>query len=208
MFIIRGIWNIVLYWVLLPLFTLYFAVLKGWRVEGRLPDLPKYIIAAAPHTSNMDTVILVWIATRWRVKQNWLGKQELFETPIIGQLSREMGGIPVDRDSPIKAMKQTIAAIKERDEVILGIAPDGTRQKTDHWKKGFYYIAHKTGLPIIFVRVDYGTNCVTIREPFQPSGDMAADLDIIRPFYDGVVAHKPENASAIRVPPKGATTTV
>ena len=208
MFIVRGIWNITLYWVLLPLFSLYFAVIKKWRVEGRLPDLPKYIIAAAPHTSNMDTVILVWIGTRWRVKQNWLGKQELFETPIIGQLSREMGGIPVDRDSPIKAMKQTITAIKERDQVILGIAPDGTRKKTDHWKKGVYYIAHKTGLPIIFVRLDYGTNCVTIREPFYPTGDMEADLDIIRPFFDGVVARKPENASDIRIPPKGATTTV
>ena len=31
--------------------------LAGWRIEGAFPDVPKLVIAVAPHTSNWDFVI-------------------------------------------------------------------------------------------------------------------------------------------------------
>ena len=33
--------------------------LLGWRVVGQLPDIPKFVIAGAPHTSNWDFVMFL-----------------------------------------------------------------------------------------------------------------------------------------------------
>ena len=43
--------------------------LSGWRVAGEFPDVPKAVLALAPHTSNMDGVVVAMIilATRMRV---------------------------------------------------------------------------------------------------------------------------------------------
>jgi len=32
--------------------ALFIMRLLGWRVEGKLPNLPKFILIGAPHTSN------------------------------------------------------------------------------------------------------------------------------------------------------------
>ena len=34
----------------------------GWTSEGRQPDLPRYIIIAAPHTSNWDFIFTLCLA--------------------------------------------------------------------------------------------------------------------------------------------------
>ena len=56
--------------------------LLGWRVEGALPDLPKYILIGAPHTSNWD--FLLFLAAIFHLKANvkFMGKAELFRSPF------------------------------------------------------------------------------------------------------------------------------
>jgi 1-acyl-sn-glycerol-3-phosphate acyltransferase len=109
-----------------------------------------------------------------------------------------VGGFPIDRDAPLKATKQTIAHMEKQEEIILALAPDGTRQYTDHWKKGFYFIAHKMKLPIVFISLDYATKTIRLREPFYTTGNAENDLETIRPFFEGVQGRVPENASRIQ----------
>lgn len=198
MFIIKFLLGIIKWIVVYPILYVVFIIVQGWQFVGSPPDAPKIIGAIAPHTSNLDTVLMIFAAWYFRQNALWFGKEELFEIPIFGTLCREAGGIPVDRDKPLLVMKRTIKTIKEQDEFILGIAVDGTRKKTDHWKKGYYYIAQKTSLPVVYVRLDYGTRTITFSEPQQITGDADADLDNIRPFFDGVQGKNPENASDIR----------
>jgi 1-acyl-sn-glycerol-3-phosphate acyltransferase len=45
----------------------------GWRREGRLPDIPKFVMIAAPHTSNWDFPIALAVMFAYKMNLNWLG---------------------------------------------------------------------------------------------------------------------------------------
>jgi 1-acyl-sn-glycerol-3-phosphate acyltransferase len=40
-------------------------------------------------------------------------------------------------------------------ELTTGIAPEGKRRWTPHWKSGFYHIARKASVPLVLLLVDY-----------------------------------------------------
>lgn len=195
--LLEGILTFLVRWIFNPLVHFVFRWILGWKIEGELPDVPKMICAFSPHTTNADFFFIVYVASYFGVRPNWIGKKELFEGPF-GRFSYYTGGIPVDRDKPLKATKQIIKYIRNNEQFILCIAPEGTRHYVDHWKKGFYFIAQKTELPIVFFKVDYKTRQVTVRDAFYPTGDMDADLEIIKPFFDDAVGRHPERAAPIR----------
>jgi 1-acyl-sn-glycerol-3-phosphate acyltransferase len=181
-----------------PITWLIFDVILGWRIEGELANEPKIICALAPHTSNLDFLFLLPLAFKFKRWPAWIGKKEMFEWPILGKLFYGLHGISLDRESPIKATKQTITYLNAHEEVILALTPDATRGYTDHWKKGFYVIAHKLSIPIVFISMDYTKHVVRLREPLYTSGDAEKDIALIREFYEGVEGKNPENASKIQ----------
>ena len=197
--VLKSIGDILMQVVVAPLVYLIFYIILGWKIEGTLPNDSKMVVALAPHTSNLDFLFLLPLAFRFKRWPYWIGKQEMFEWPIVGKAFYALNGIALDRDAPLKAMKQTMTFLNKHDEVILALAPDGTRKYTDHWKKGFYLIAHKLNIPIVFVALDYGNRRVKIREALYTTGDGEKDIALIRPFYDGVKGKNPENASLIQL---------
>lgn len=133
-------------------------------------------------------VLASWI---YRIRLNWVAKQELFRPPL-GRLLAAFGAIPINRDSPRKALVEIIRAFRERDHLVLAMAPEGTREKTERWKPGFYYIAKGAGVPIVLSYIDYQRKVVGIGPLIEPSGDMEADLQIMQEFYRDKVARYPE----------------
>jgi len=171
----------------------------GWRYAGNRPSVPKFIGVWAYHTSPWDFILMLYGAVSARRFPNWVGKLELFENPILGKIYLWLGGIPVDRDNPLAALKQLVRSVKERDSLTLLINPEGTRQYSDHWKKGFYFLAQKTKTPLILISLDYGKKTITLSDPFEVSGDVEKDMEIIRAFYADVRAAKPERMSPIQL---------
>jgi len=53
----------------------------GWRRAGQVPDAPKFVTIAAPHTSNWDLLAGLAIILAFKVKIYWLGKDH-FQTPF------------------------------------------------------------------------------------------------------------------------------
>jgi 1-acyl-sn-glycerol-3-phosphate acyltransferase len=175
-----------------------FETLLGWRVAGTYPVEPKFIGVFAPHTHFFDFALMWYCAVATRRFPNWAGKMELFENPILGKIYRRLGGIPVDRDNPMTALKQMIRSVKQMDRLALLINPEGTRQYSDHWKQGFYFVANKTNTPLILIALDYGKKHVAFSEPFYTSGDIEKDMEIIRAFYADVRGKIPERVAPIR----------
>jgi 1-acyl-sn-glycerol-3-phosphate acyltransferase len=103
-----------------------------------------------------------------------------------------MGGTPLDRTSGQNKVEAIAQIFKEKDEFRLALAPEGTRKKVETWKTGFYYIAQAANVPIIPVAFDYGTKTVKIGAAFYPTGNIEADMLVLRSFYKGVVGKKPE----------------
>ena len=165
--------------------------LIGWRAEGEAPNIPKYVMVAAPHTSNLDGLMLVLGVWLFRLKLHWMGKHTLFRAPF-GWLLKAFGGVPIDRRAPRGAVQQMIQAFHDQERQILVVAPEGTRGKTDRWKTGFYYIAQGAGVPMVLAYIDYARKVVGIGPVIDPSGDQDADMRLIHEFYMDKVARYPE----------------
>ena len=179
---------------LIRILSSLFMKMFGWRVEGRLPNVDKVVVIAAPHTSNWDLPILLSVAFALRVEARWLGKNSLFQGPL-GFLSKWMGGIPVDRSASQNLVAQTVEMFRNSERLILAIPPEGTRGKVSHWKTGFYYIALGAGVPISFGFMDYARKVSGLGPAFYPTGNIEEDMKIIRNFYSNVTAKYPEKAS-------------
>ena len=172
----------------------------GWNLDDGLPNDPKIIIIIAPHTTNWDFIYMLMAAYALDLHPNWMGKKELFWGPL-GWFFRSLGGIAVDRKKKSNVVEQTAEAIKQRDEIVLGLAPEGTRSKASYWRSGFYHIARLAEVPVAFAYLDYPSKTAGIVPGFTPSGDMDADMEIIRNFYQDKLGKYPENIGEIRFKP-------
>ncbi|MCK6540243.1 MAG: lysophospholipid acyltransferase family protein [Anaerolineales bacterium] len=165
--------------------------LAGWRVDGKLPDIPKYILIGAPHTSNWDFVLFLGVVFALRANVRFMGKAELFRFPV-GWFFRYCGGIPVDRKKSTGLVEQMVKICNESDRFILTITPEGTRHHVTEWKRGFYHIAKTAGIPIVMAQVDGKRKTVHIlKDAFHPTEDMEADMRAIKGSFEGIVGIKP-----------------
>ena len=164
--------------------------LAGWRVDGRLPDLPKFVLIGAPHTSNWDFVLFLGVVFTLRANVRFMGKAEIFRSPL-GAFFRYCGGFPVDRKKSTGLVDQMVNTCKNSDQFILTITPEGTRHHVQEWKTGFYHIAKGAGIPIVIAVVDGRHKTVRIGQVFHPTEDMDADMRKIKGVFDGIVGINP-----------------
>lgn len=176
--------------------------LAGWRAEGELPKLDKFVLIAAPHTSNWDYMVMLGLAAHYHRKPYTIVKDKAVKWPILGAFIKWFGGIPVNRTTSQNAVQQAVATINTIPRIVLVIAPEGTRRKTDHWRSGFYHIALEANLPIVLGFLDYNRKRAGAGPMITPSGDIEADMEIIRAFYEshGYGKH-PAQASDVRLLP-------
>ncbi|MBI4649547.1 MAG: 1-acyl-sn-glycerol-3-phosphate acyltransferase [Bacteroidia bacterium] len=163
----------------------------GWKVHGTVPDLKKAVGIVAPHTSIYDFVIGGLFFVSLRKKAGFLIKSSYFFFPL-GIILKAFGGIPVDSKSKTNMINKSVEIIRQRDNIFLVITPEGTRSATKHWKRGFYYISLKAGIPIIHGYLDYKYKIIGIGPVIWPSGDIDADMLKIKKYYLGINARHPE----------------
>jgi 1-acyl-sn-glycerol-3-phosphate acyltransferase len=175
---------------LLSRFTLW---ILGWKITGRYPrELAKVVVAVAPHTSTWDFPLGVLVNSAGRLRANYVAKHTLFKPPL-GFLFRWWGGIPVDRRKSNNFVSATAEAIKREVRAHIVIAPEGTRQKVEKFKSGFYHIARLAEVPICLCKFDFAHKEVFFDpQLFYPTGDEAADLAYIWNYFKGVQGANPE----------------
>ncbi len=163
----------------------------GWTLEGKLPEGTKAVVIAAPHTTNWDMPIMLAVAYAHGINPSWLGKKELFRWPF-GGFMRWLGGLPIDRGSRHNIVQQVVDVYRSTDRLYVVIPPSATRGRAKHWKSGFYHIARGAGVPVMATALDYRRKVGSIGPAFHPTGNMKADMDILRAFYSKVVGKFPE----------------
>jgi 1-acyl-sn-glycerol-3-phosphate acyltransferase len=165
---------------------------SGWRIAGNIPDVPKYVLIVAPHTSNWDFFHGFCAYLVLRLDNTWLAKHTVFFWPL-GILARRFGGMPIDRSRGSNVVRMCVSEFARRERMSITITPEGTRSRVKEWKNGFYYIATEAGVPIVPVALNYRDRLVMIMPPVTPTGDMAADLAAIKSLYRADMARHPEN---------------
>jgi 1-acyl-sn-glycerol-3-phosphate acyltransferase len=169
-----------------------------WRLVTRpAPDRPTVLIGA-PHTSNMDFVLMLAIAWRLRIPVRWLGKKSLF-TGWRGPLMRGLGGIPVDRSDPGRVVGEVVERVRAGEVFGLVVTPEGTRGAGEYWKSGFYRIAMQAHMPVTLGYVDRTTMTTGLGPTLELTGDVTADMDVIRAFYADKAGYRPAGRTEPRL---------
>lgn len=163
----------------------------GWRFEGALPDIPKFVAIVAPHTSNWD--FPVGLLAKWALgfDAHWWGKDSLF-LPPLGWFMRANGGIPVQRRQSSKVVETTIDAFRTNERFALALAPEGTRKKVTKWRTGFWHVAKGAQVPICCVAFDWTRKVIRLGPTTMPDeDDQAAGIARIRSLFDNVRGFNP-----------------
>ena len=183
---------------MLKLVARLFLRLTGWEAEGSRPIHAKFVLIAAPHTSNWDLAYLLAFSRIFDVKISWMGKHALFRWPM-GPVMRAVGGIPVRRHKHEKLVDVMARSFDETESLCLTVPAEGTRGYVPHWKSGFYHIASLANVPIHLGYLDYARRRGGFGPALLPSGNMRADMDEIRDFYAGKVGKFPDCFGEIRL---------
>lgn len=174
------------------LFRLYLKI-SGWEYELNLPaELKKFVVVAAPHTSNFDFPVSQAVFYLMGMKVKFLAKSSLFKG-VFGKLFHRWGGIPVDRGDKFNLVDQLKERFDQADELALIISPEGTRKAVKEWKTGFYYIAKGAGVPIVCGYMDYARKKVGIGPVITELDDLEKVKFQIREFYRGITPKYPES---------------
>ena len=173
------------------------AMLKasGWRTVGEIPNISQAVVLALPHTSNVDGVYAIPSLFALDLQISIMGKHTLFKIPVLAQLMHWMGIVPIDRDNKGSVLQSSIDKFKTGEPLFLGLSPEGTRDYTQKWKTGFYYLAVGAGVPILPVAMDYNTKEIRFMPLVYPTGDIDVDLPKIYAHYRGVIPRHPERLS-------------
>jgi putative phosphoserine phosphatase / 1-acylglycerol-3-phosphate O-acyltransferase len=125
-------------------------------IEG-VENIPREgpFILAANHRSYFDVAALALAVAKSGRPARFLGKRELFDAPVIGQIGRAFGGIPVDRAG------KAANALRDAERVLaagegLIILPQGTIPRGPAFfdpelagKTGVARLAAASGAPVI-----------------------------------------------------------
>lgn len=164
----------------------------GWKIIGQpAPELKKYLFIVAPHTSNWDFLVGIFIRGILKFQANFLGKASLFKPPY-GWIFSMLGGYPVDRSKSTKLVDQVAELYAKHDRFVITVTPEGTRKKVAEWKTGFYFIAVRAKVPILPVVFDWGKKEVRFEPPYYPTDDLKVDLPRIKAIYKGATGKQGE----------------
>jgi 1-acyl-sn-glycerol-3-phosphate acyltransferase len=162
----KNLFHAVFYWIN----TRSWAWLLVWlatrgTIEGR-ERLPRKgaIILASNHLNVADPPMLTALTPRRIV---WMGKQELFDIPVIGFLYHLFGCIPVRRsEADLRALRRSQEAL--RRGLALGMFPEGTRSGESglgRGEPGTALIAMRTNTPVMPVAI-WGTEGIKLPRDF------------------------------------------
>jgi 1-acyl-sn-glycerol-3-phosphate acyltransferase len=165
--------------------------LLRWRADGGFPNVPKLVLCVAPHTSNWDFFVGIFIDFALDIRAHWLGKNTMFRWPIARLLKR-LGGIPIFRSEKHNMVEQCVVAFSSADALVLAIAPEGTRKKVKEWRTGFWHIAREAHIPILLVSFDYEHRVVTFGPMVTPSDSLAEDLAMMKAHFAPIKGRNPD----------------
>lgn len=136
--------------------------------EEKLPEGAK-LLFVGNHRSNYDPIVTWCALKKWKIA--FVSKPSNFKIPFFGRIIRKCCFMPIDRENPRNAITTIIKSAKllKKQEVSIGIYPEGTRSKTCQllpFHNGVFKIAQKAEVPVAVVCVT-GTERISGRAPFR-----------------------------------------
>lgn len=164
----------------------------GWKVTGIFPNIDKSVIIFAPHTSYWDGFFGKLLLMQTDINYKFLSKKEFFKFPLK-YFFKLYGSIPVSRNK--EYVDEVVSLFEKSDALHIVLSPEGQLVKTDHWKKGFYYMASRANVPIIVGYIDYKKKEIGIKGVIRDTSDIKKTMIEINEIYRNVKGRHPEKFS-------------
>lgn len=172
----------------------------GWKLVGTPPPgLKKAVVVLAPHTSNWDGFYGLLYAFAQQAPLRFAAKKELKAFPL-GYFLRRLGMIPIDRQRGAGAQDMVAAMaglFQTRSELMLVIAPEGTRKRVRRWRRGFYHVAQQANVPIVLFFIDYGKRQLGVGPVVEPTGAVKEDIQQMQAFYQDKQGRYPDQGVVV-----------
>ena len=177
----------------------------SWRLEiegaNTLPE-PRAYVVLSNHQSLADIPLISNL--KWEMK--WVGKKELFDTPIMGWMMKFSGDIPVDRKNARSGARMLLTAMEylKRGCPVM-FFPEGTRTidgTVGKFNDGAFHLAIKAQVPILPIAVEGSHQCLpkhswvfgepaTVKlkvfTPVETSGMTSGDVPALREQVRSVI---------------------
>ncbi|MCR5455497.1 MAG: 1-acyl-sn-glycerol-3-phosphate acyltransferase [Bacteroidales bacterium] len=163
----------------------------GWTLDGNFPKVDKSVVVFAPHTSYIDAVMCTLCLRSLGMEYRLLSKKELFFFPM-NIVMKLLNAIPVRGVKGHNAIYETSRIIQQSSHIHIVICPEGTLKPKSKWDPGFYYIASKSGVPIVAVYMDFKQRKYGVKGLITSQSDRKEVYDHLRKYYTGVTAYYPE----------------
>lgn len=144
--------------------------------------MPKAIVVVAPHTTNWDFLVGMLTLFALGLRISWLGKHTLFRWPLR-PLMLWLDGVPVRRDSGSGTVAKLVETMRQRETMLLAVAPEGTRRAVSGWRMGFAHVAVGAGVPVVPVAFDWTRRVVAFGPAFTLTSNLAADERTLRAWF-------------------------
>ena len=162
----------------------------GWEVRSNFPDIEKSVTIFAPHTSYWDGFYGKLFLMQFDINYKFLSKKEFFKFPL-NYFFRLYGSIPVSRNK--EYINEVVSLFEKNKNLHIILSPEGHLAKSNHWKKGFYYMAINANVPIVVAYIDYKKKEIGIKSVLRNISNVNETMTEISNIYKKVNAKYPEN---------------
>ena len=153
------------------------------KKEGfeKIPSGP--VIFVANHLSNFDPIVVM---SAYAGKIIFISKESNFHIPLAGALIRKSGYLAIDRENGMRAFRtlKQAAELVEREQVSVGIYPEGTRSKSGElqdFKEGAFYLAKWAKVPVVLLATSNTQKIRLGKRFFYPLTVKLRVLDVWQP---------------------------
>ena len=170
--------------------------LAGWKFvipdSFERPEIRHCVVAVAPHTAVSDYFVGAAVLFAAKTNPRIFIKKEFFNF-ITRPVLKRFGAVEVDRGNrKNNLVSRAVEELKNNDNVVVVITPEGTRKPVKRLKHGFYEIAMQAGVPIMLGYMDFKEKEAGYGPTIYPSGDFDADVEKMLEFFRPVHAKHPE----------------
>ena len=159
-FLIYGFLITILFYNLNKYFYRFILYLLGFSVEtDNFDKLSDRIMIISTHTSIYDFFIGTFLYYGYFHKKydNYILMKKSYEnytSPFVGLLDNKIKFIEVN-NSKNGLVKKIIEEIQYKDNYMIYLSPEGTRQFTDKLKSGYWVIAKELNLDVCYLGIDF-----------------------------------------------------
>jgi 1-acyl-sn-glycerol-3-phosphate acyltransferase len=138
-------------------------------IEEQIENLPTKLIIISSHTSIYDFIIgmlFYYAYLREKYNVNILMKKdfEIITKPILSLIDNKIDLISVSSDKKHGLTDKICNDLIDKNNYMLYISPEGTRKCTETLRSGYWIIAKKLNIDILYVGIDFSDKIVKLEK--------------------------------------------